>query len=189
MRLVDIADVFLGRAPPRAAAGEPQVDVQVLTMRDVGVAIVPRDLIETVGLAASPDSDRLLRAGDVAVTSRGRLRAGVANIEHEGVLVGHNMMLIRLRNTLPPQVLAAFLRHPFVEEELLTEMSGAGTPGLSLEALRNLEIKAVSGSCADLLAELVEQTEAYRLELEEGARRLARAATESVFRSLHRGDA
>lgn len=186
MRLLDIADVFLGRAPPRQDAGDPGAAVQVLTMRDVNVAIAPRDQIEMVSLAGRPDPDRLLRPGDIVVTSRGRLRAAVAEREHEGLLVGHNLMLVRLRGAMPPQVLAAYLRHPIVEEGLLSEMPGAGTPGLSLDALRNLEVGEVSPARAGLLAELVEETEAYRRELEEGARRLAQAATESVFRSLYR---
>jgi len=185
MQLAEIAHVYLGRAPARDGGGVgPFVPVPLLTMRDVGVRIAPRDQIETVGLGAPPDPDRLLRTGDIAVTSRGRLRAAVAEREHEGVLVGHNLILVRLHQSLPPYVLAAYLRHPVVEEELLSETSSAGTPGLSLDNLRNLNLQNISEGRADLLAELVEQTEAYRRELEEGVRRLAEAATESVFRSL-----
>lgn len=188
MRLADIAHVFLGRAPtrdPGQGAIGPYVPVQLLTMRDVGLRLSSRDLIETVGLGAPPDPERLLRAGDIVVTSRGRLRAAVAEREHEGVLVGPNLILVRLYRALPPHVLAAYLRHPVVEEELLAETSGTGTPGLSLDVLKNLVVRDMSEARAGVLAELVEQTEAYRRDLDEGVRRLAEAATESVFRCLH----
>lgn len=182
--LVEIAEVFSGRPPRRAEADEPTTRAPVLTMRDVGLRISPRAVLEEAEVTGDPDPNRRLQVGDVVVTSRGRIRAAVAQEEHEGVLVGPNLMFVRIFTDFPAALLAAYLRHPEIEARLLGDTGGTGTPGLSLETLRNMSLRALTVPRASSLSALVEEAENYRLEVEAGARLLSEAAAEAVYDRL-----
>lgn len=182
--LIDIAEVFSGRPPRRAETGEATTRVPLLTMRDVGVRISPRPALDEAEVTGDPDPNRRLQLGDVVVTSRGRIRAAVAQEEHEGVLVGPNLMFVRILTDFPATLLAAYLRHPEIEARLLGDTGGTGTPGLSLDTLRNLSLRAVTAPRASSLSALVEEAENYRLQVEAGARLLSEAVAEAVYDRL-----
>jgi hypothetical protein len=93
-------------------------------------------------------------------------------------------VLVRIHGDFPAALLAAYLRHPVIEERLLADIGGAGTAGFSLDALRTLTLRRPPGSQAAALAELVEETDAFRAEVEEVARRLSGAAAETIFEQL-----
>lgn len=184
MRLSEIAEVFSGRPPQKVEDGEPSEQVPILAMRDVGVRITGRDHLETVPVGGQPDPKRRIRPGDVVVTSRGRVRAAVAREEHDGVLLGPNLMLVRPMIDYPPSVLAAYIRHPAIEARLLEDTMTSGTPGFSMESLRSLELTPLPPDRAERLAELVEETDTYVREVQAGANRLTAAAIETVFAHL-----
>lgn len=184
VKLSEIADVFSGRPPQRAVAGEPTANVPVLSMRDVGQRITPRDELELTPVGGEPDPTRRLQTGDVVITSRGRVRAAVAGEEHAGILVGPNLMIVRLQGSMPPALLAAYLRHPIIGARLLEDISGTGTPGFSMDTLRSLPLRDISTDRAVALAALVEETDQYRQEVEAGARQLGEATAETVFAHL-----
>lgn len=188
VKLAEIADVFSGRPPQRVVEGEATANVPVLSMRDVGQRITPLEDLDLTPVGGEPDPTRRLQAGDVVVTSRGRVRAAVAGEEHAGMLVGPNLMIVRLRDSMPPALLAAYLRHPIVEARLLEDISGTGTPGFSMDTLRSLPLRRVSSDRAVALAALVEETDQYRQEVEAGARQLGEATAETVFAHLDPAD-
>lgn len=154
-------------------------------MRDVGVRIAPRTVLDTVVVGGQPDPRRRLQPGDVLVTSRGRVRAAVAQSEHAGVLVGPNLMLVRPTGRYPASLLAAFLRHPAIEARLLELTATSGTPGFTMDDIRSLELGKVTSDRARKLARLVEETDAYVRDIQAGAGRLNAAAVETVFAHLH----
>lgn len=184
MRLSEIAEVFSGRPPQKVEDGEASEQVPILAMRDVGVRIMGRDHLETVPVGGQPDPKRRIRPGDVVVTSRGRVRAAVAREEHDGVLLGPNLMLVRPMVDYPSSVLAAYIRHPAIEARLLEDTMTSGTPGFSMESLRSLELTPLPPGRAERLAELVEETDTYVREVQAGANRLTAAAIETVFAHL-----
>lgn len=185
MRLAEIAEVFSGRPAQKVEEGEPTSLVPVVAMRDVGTRIVARAHLETVSVGGEPDPRRRIQAGDIVVTSRGRVRAAVAHEEHAGVLLGPNLMMIRPQRDYPSALLAAFLRHPAVEARLLADTMTAGTPGFSMENLRSLELNDIPADQADRLAELMDETDTYVREIQAGADRLTAAAIETVFTNLN----
>lgn len=154
-------------------------------MRDVGVRIAPRAVLDTAVVGGQPDPRRRLAPGDVLVTSRGRVRAAVAQSEHAGVLVGPNLMLVRPMGGYPSALLAAFLRHPAIEARLLELTATSGTPGFTMDDIKSLELGEVSSERARKLAQLMEETDAYVRDIQAGAGRLNAAAVETVFAYLH----
>ncbi|WP_295225059.1 restriction endonuclease subunit S [uncultured Brevundimonas sp.] len=184
MLLSEIAEVFSGRPPQKVDEGAATTEIPIVAMRDVGVRIAPRDVLETVEVGGDPDPKRRLQAGDILVTSRGRVRAAVAKDEHVDVLVGPNLMLIRPIGGYPSSLLAAFLRHPAIEARLLDLTATSGTPGFTMDDIRSLELEPVTAERAKQLAELVEETDAYVREIQVGAGRLNAAAVEAVFSHL-----
>lgn len=183
--LAEIAEVFSGRPPQKVDDGAPSSEVPIVAMRDVGVRIAPRTVLDTVVVGGQPDPRRRLQPGDVLVTSRGRVRAAVAQSEHAGVLVGPNLMLVRPTGRYPASLLAAFLRHPAIEARLLELTATSGTPGFTMDDIRSLELGKVTSDRARKLARLVEETDAYVRDIQAGAGRLNAAAVETVFAHLH----
>jgi hypothetical protein len=184
MRIAEIADVFSGRAPTKPQDDDPAARLPMLALRDIGVRITPRDRLELVETAKIVDTDRLLMPGDVVVTSRGRVRAAVAEGEHAGTLVGPNLVWIRLRTELPPALLAAYLRHPEVERELFAEMVGTATSGFSVDGLRQLEVIEIPAGDAATMTELVSAVDEYHDEVVEAVRLLKQGVSEYIYQRM-----
>ncbi len=180
-RLVDFAEVYLGRAPAKTGPDDAKVAVPMLALRDVGSRITVRSELENVDATASLEGVRLAQSGDVVVTARGRLRAAIIEPQHEGVAIGPNLILIRVRDGLPPALVVAFLRHPEVERRLVVETAGTSTPGISIEALRQLEMRIPPAETWAEAAELVDAVEAYHDEIVESARLMKQGVSEWVF--------
>jgi hypothetical protein len=191
MRLADIADVFSGRPISRLRGDEVLFPRRVLALRDVTTRVARIDSLEEVEAPLGSETERLsLRSGDIVVTSRGRVRAAVSEAEHEGVLVGPNLVVVRLNHSgLPPELLAAYLRHPEVERELLAQMPGTGTPGFTVEGLKSLEVQMPVAPAAQDLSELVSHVENYYSHLIKGAMLTRSAVLEVVYDTLNPNDA
>lgn len=159
---------------------------RILALRDVSRVLAPLELLEEVEAPDSREVDRLaVRPGDIVATARGaRIRTAVATSEHAGVLVGPNLVLVRLISPIPPTLIAAYLRHPAIEADLQSDFAGVGTPGFSVERLRQLPIELIPEVISADLVELTDLTE-MRLERVVEAAQLQRdAVTELVFRHL-----
>lgn len=153
----------------------------MLSLRDVGARIAPRDQLEEAHVPAASEVLRLAEAGDIVMTARGRLRAAVVEQQHAGVAVGPNLILLRLKDGFPAPLMLAYLRHPEIEQRLMMETAGTATPGISVEGLRQLEAQLPPpATWADATA-LVESVEAYHDEILESARLLKQGVSEWLF--------
>lgn len=180
-KLLDFADIFLGKAPPRREPSENNVAVPVLSLRDVGGRIAPREQLESVEAPAGSEALRIAEPGDIVMTARGRLRVALVEHQHAGVAVGPNLILLRLKGGFPAPLMVAYLRHPEIERRLMMETAGTATPGISVEGLRQLETQLPpEGSWADA-TELVESVDLYHDEILESARLLRQGVSEWLF--------
>lgn len=184
VKLAEIAEIFLGRPPAKVDEGATTATAPIVALRDVASRITPRDRLEEVEVSGDPDPQRRLRRGDIVVTARGRIRSAVAEAQHEQALLGPNLLLVRLRESIPPEVVAAYIRHPLVAPSLLSDQGVSATASLAVDALRSLELAQLDVDCAEALAELVRETEDYRDEIEEGLVRLTEATAAAVFVKL-----
>ncbi len=171
-------DIFAGRAIVAPLEGESR---PVIALRDVTTRIKAVDALQAV--TASPAEVRKLSvlAGDVLVTARGSTRAAVAKVEHEGALAGANLIVIRLDGRLPPELLAAYLRHPTIQATLKADFAGTTTVGFSVESLKKLELRGVSEPEATILSQFVEANDAYAEHLRSAARLRQDASAQAVF--------
>lgn len=184
MQLGDLAHIFAGRAVKRAEDGHP---VALVGLRDIGRRIAPRSDLEEVKIVDEAESSRLtLLANDVVVTSRGaNVRAAVAQEDHEGALVGPNLIVVRLKGEdLPPDLVAAYLRHPLVSAQLLREFAGATTPGFTIDSLKRLPVQLTNAVCSQMLAELVRRVDDYSEYHLKAVQLHQAAAEEAVFEHL-----
>lgn len=122
--------------------------------------------------------------GDIILTSRGRLRVAVASSEHSGALVGANLVVIRLSTEYPPGLLAAYLRHPVIEERLFSEFASSATPGFSVEALKQLEVRLLPPEVALRFARLMERVDDYHEDVVRAASLFRGAVLESIFQHM-----
>lgn len=170
MRLGDAVEaIFSGRVLSRGGdGGKP---VPVLGLKDIGVELAPRAGLETVSVANGFDAGRLsLHEGDVVVTSRTtKVRAAVAGPDHRGVLVGPNLIVVRPSELLSGQLIAAYLRHPSVQAELLSEFASKTPPGFSVGGLGRLEIAIPTYEHQSALAELVHAAEEHAASVQKAA--------------------
>lgn len=184
MLLVEIADVFLGRAPPKPRAGGTALRAPILALRDVGARIAPREALEEVDLDSDFPALRPTEVGDIVLTARGRPRAALVTDRSAGVLVGANLMLIRITNGLPPPLLLNYLRHPEVERRLLTETAGTSTPGVSAEALRHLQVVMPPRRLWEEAAHLVEAVDRYHDTVVEAVGLFKESVSEWVYQRM-----
>jgi hypothetical protein len=153
----------------------------VLSLRDVGARIAPRDQLEEVQAPAGSEALRVAEAGDIVMTARGRLRAALVEQQHAGVVVGPNLILLRLKSGFPAPLMLAYLRHPEIERRLMMETAGTATPGISIEGLRQLETQLPPPESWADATELVESVDLYHDEILESARLLKQGVSEWLF--------
>lgn len=187
MNLGDMAQVFAGRAVKRASPDTDSRPLRIVGLRDIGRRMAPLTDLEEVEVAEGDEGARsLLQPGDVLVTSRGsNIRAAVVREEHAGAVAGPNLIVVRLGGFLRPELLAAYLRHPFISAQLLREFSGSSTAGFTIDSLRRIDLQITDDGCADLLADLVQRVDAYS-EYQARAVELHQAlADEAIFEHLN----
>jgi type I restriction enzyme M protein len=187
MELGEVArQVFAGRPVARLKPSDSTRSARVLGLRDVTRHLAPLSDLEAADAPDTEETDRLaLEPGDVVITSRGStIRAAVAGQDHAGVIVGANLIVVRLEPVLSPHLLAAYLRHPAIQRRLLADFVGSTTAGFTVESLRGLPIEIYASEDQQLLARLVEAVEAYADHVLAGAELRRQAALEVVFERL-----
>ena len=190
MQLGDAAQIFSGRPIRRAGDTEAFRSVRIVGLRDIGRQITPPTELEEARVSETDDSSRsALRPGDVVVTARGsNVRAAVATPEHEGVLAGSNLIVIRLEADIPPEMIAAYLRHPEISARLLRDFVGSSTAGFTIDSLRRIELELTAPDCAAQLAELVKRVDAYADHQRKVIELRQTAADEAIFTHLEPRD-
>jgi restriction endonuclease S subunit len=150
------------------------------------------DLLERAGVQSAVRRDRaVVRDRDVLLTARGTsLRAAVVPAETEGAIASANLLVVRLKPELLPEVLVAFLETAAGRKQLVAHAtaSAVGAFVITPKALSRLEITVPPMSIQIELAAFVRAgTESIRaaervLDLR---KELVRGVIEDVF---HRGE-
>ena len=186
MKFSDLCrDIFSGRPINRLPTTAHSAPRRILGPKDITTRIAPAEDLDIVEGPESGSRNRLeLQQGDIVVTSRGAVRAAVASEEHAGVLVGANLVVVRPHLKVGPHLIAAYLRHPAIQEHLLAEYSGSATPGFSIETLKQLDIQYPKDSILSDLQRIASTVESYAENLEDAASLRRRAVVEMVFENM-----
>lgn len=180
--------VFAGKAASRLPPGEDTL--AIVNMRDVDMMLTPRTELETqAGVNAASLSRLALEIGDIVMTSRGAIRAGVAKAEHAGAIPGANTVVIRLRPDVPPRVIASYLRHPRTVAALLREFVGSTTAGFSVAGLTGLTLALPEQEILGQMDEMIDAAERYVVAMNQAAQARQELALELVARNLLPEDA
>lgn len=156
--LGDFSTIFTGVIASRLASAEGAPDYPVINAKDISQKLPPPENLDRLAVSQRSVLNRFgLRPGDVVLTARGvTIRAGVARNEHDGVLAGANLIVVRPNRQLQSQVLATWLQHPRVQDTLLEARTGAGTPGFTVTQLAGLKIALPPLDWQDELGEIVD---------------------------------
>lgn len=140
--LAQLATIFTGVNPARVATSEAAPRFPMVSTKDVGVELTARSDLDEIALENASSAQRYgLAAGDVVVTARGvAVRAAVAEAQHDGVVLGGNLIALRPNPTLNSYLLAAWLQHPRTQRRLLEARTGVGTPGFTVAQLARLTL-------------------------------------------------
>ena len=143
VRLEELALSIAPGAPVHAGHGDDALPV--LHPRDlVPPGPPPIAKLDVGAIQSTPRRERaLVRAGDVLVTARGtQLRSAVVTNATEGAIASANLLIVRLRDLLLPEVLVAYLDTPAGGAALVARAtaSAVGTFVVTPRALGSLEI-------------------------------------------------
>lgn len=178
-----VESIFSGRAATRLKPGSDEL--AIVNMRDVGTAIAPRNQLEVARSVSAHDASRvLLREGDIIVTNRGSVRAAVVSSENIDDVAGANTVVVRLLPGIPPNVIAAFLRHPRIAGLLMKEFSGSTTAGFSVEGLKSLRISLPDTEALAALSAMADAAEKYHAACLIAAESRRALAFELIMRNL-----
>lgn len=160
-KLGELAEaVFSGRAATRLKQGADELTV--VNMRDVSTVIAPDSQLEIASNVSALDAAKvMLRAGDILVTNRGSVRAAVVGPENANNVAGANTVVVRLGPGIPPNVVAAFLRHSRIAGLLTKEFSGSTTPGFSVDGLKALQICLPETAALEQMSAMMDAAEQY----------------------------
>lgn len=183
MQLGELTEqIIVGRSLRGGAPGGDATPV--VNLRDVGHVLAPVAVLDAVE-ASNAERDRLaLAPGDVVVTARGAtVRAAVADESYRGVLLGANLIAVRLKGSVSPDLLAAFLRHPMTVAALTADFAGTTTAGFTVESLRRLRIHDNPARQAEF-ADFVRYVDLYTARQTQALQFYQRAAEEAAFQCL-----
>jgi restriction endonuclease S subunit len=126
-----------------------------------------------------------LRAGDVVVTARGSLlKCAIVAKGHGGVLPTSNVIVVRPAPVLRPELVLALLRHPWTQNQLMRETSGASVPTLKVASIARLRLVVPAIDEQDELARLMALAEHQYEAALEAARLRRDLALDVVMRKL-----
>lgn len=158
--LGEIAHVFAGKASTRLKPGDDEAPL--VNLRDIGRdGLAPVNRMERVAIASDERGRFGIQPGDLIASVRGTFKVAVAISEHDGAVAGANTAVIRLRNGIPPNVVAAFLRHPEMTARLMSAFTGSTIQGISLENLKQTQIGLPDHETLTALDELVDAEDRY----------------------------
>lgn len=180
--LGEIADLFAGKPITRLTPGS--ISAVLLGVRNIGDHLTTTGELEHVKVDACEIERFGLNPGDLVASVRGSFRVALANPSHVGAIAGGNTAVIRLRENLPPHVVAAYLRHPAVTGRLTSAFVGSTVPGISLDALRQTPLRLPKREVLIQLSGLVESADRYHDAVSTAARARNALAAECVLRAL-----
>lgn len=180
-----VVDIFAGKPTSRLKTDAAGRDLRVVSIKDVDVSISPLERLEQVRVLALSDLQRLqLQLNDIVITARGAVRSAVVREQHIGSLPGANLIVVRPKPQINAEAIAAYLRHPKIEELLLSDFAGSVTPGFSVHALKKLPIKLPSLEILSKLADLSDTTEKYIAAIEASAKMRRMITLEAIYSNL-----
>lgn len=158
--LGEIAEVFAGKASTRLKSGASEAPL--VNLRDIGrEGLASVEQMEHVAIAPDERARFGIQPGDLIASVRGTFRVAVAGPEHDRAVAGANTAVIRLRRGIPPNVVAAYLRHPEMTARLMSAFTGSTIQGISLENLKQTEIRLPDHGTLAALDELVDAEGRY----------------------------
>lgn len=155
-----VAEVFAGKPITRLASGSYATNL--LGIRNISDSLTTSGNLEPVMVDTVEVKRFGLHRGDLVASVRGSFRVALVNPLHVSAIAGGNTAVIRLRNGVPPHVIAAYLRHPEVTARLMTAFIGSTVPGISLDALKRTPLRLPEQAVLGQLAELVEAAERFQ---------------------------
>lgn len=155
-RLGELADLISG-FPLHRLRGETGGHFPVLEVRDLAHSNDPGWNLTTVPLRdTAPVSRYRVRAGDVAVTSKGvDLKVALISGHWQGAVLGSNLVRIRLNGRLRPELLLVFLQSATGRMVLEQHRTGSNLLNLTVEHLCQIMVPVPPIGEQDRLAELV----------------------------------
>src|SRR5262245_14821506 len=124
-----VGTVFTGINPKRypTGAGRPFSTINVKDLQQG--AIVDMQALQKTELPDTSQTDRFrVRSGDVLLAARGALKVAQVGVEHEGCIVGPNIIVIRPGTQLDGALVFAFLQHPDTQFVLAQKSVGTTVP-------------------------------------------------------------
>jgi restriction endonuclease S subunit len=141
----------------RSAVREDGIGTMIVQARDINGLIIESDHLPRV--QQDFPKAKLLKNGDMLLTSRGAFRAGVANFNVPAV-ASSSLFTLRLRDKLfLPEFLALYLNSIQAQSYMTQNAKGATILSLSISDLADLSIPAVPIERQKLLIDLQQNIE------------------------------
>ena len=161
--LREVATIIAGTDLKRLRGPGAREEFPVITLKDVGRSLSPLDTLSRVEASRSEIVRYRVQTGDIIVNTRGMdIRAAVAQDTHAGVAIGPNLVAIRPEGIIEPVLIAAFLREPLTQAQLLRHTAGASTPGFTIKTLGALSIRIPSLERQRMLVSFIAAADAHR---------------------------
>jgi restriction endonuclease S subunit len=186
-RLRDLALITAGGTPKQPTGA---TEFLLLALKDVNQQLAPVQTLSRVTATIDSALRFQVREGDVVVTTRGTVfRAAVVGPAHVGAIAGSNLAIVRLNGSIAPSLLAAFLREPGVQAALLGVTAGAVTPGFTIKALGELQIRVPGLERQRQLVEFLAASASYREQMQRALELRQQACDAVISRELSPQDA
>ena len=156
IKLGEVAEIQTGYSF-RGAVGDDGAGTMVVQARDINSLIIGADHLPRMK-QVFPEA-KLLRKGDMLLTSRGSFRAGVAQFDVPAV-ASSSLFTLRLRdNSYLPEFLALYLNSGQAQSYMTQSAKGATIQSLSISDLAGMSIPVVPIERQKLLVGLQQNVE------------------------------
>jgi len=180
-----VGTVFTGINPKRYPTGAAR-EFRTINVKDLQQgAIAEINALQKTELPDTSQTDRFkVRTGDVLVAARGASKVAQVGAEHEGCIVGPNIIVIRPGPQLDGALLFAFLQHPDTQLTLAQKSVGTTVPTLTVKTVSEISLAIPSPEEQKILSRIVTLAENQMTTIRRAAESRRLLAQELVIRAM-----
>lgn len=126
-------------------------DAEVCTMRVVNISDLSEGVVDYTTVkemnvrTTKKTEENHIMAGDVLVTLRGTdLRAALVDEKSSGAVISSNLLALRLKKTIMPEIVVAWLNSPQGQQTLNTRSGGGIIQGIKISEMMEISVPVPS---------------------------------------------
>lgn len=161
------------------------LEIPFINIKDLQQGFVVKNTVDKVKIKETSSLDKSrIEPNDVLISVKGStFRAALADESVKDFVISENIIAIKLKDQIKPELLVAYLNSPFGQKELKSRGSGSFQKSLNLKILENILIPIPSLEKQKIIVDYLSLLRSYIL-IEEKEKNLRKKITDQIIMNI-----